>query len=454
MNYSRDYNSNSQWGYSDYEDQFDGGYIAAPHNTYSVTEEPEVEVKKKKRTGLKIMALCLAMLILGGLGTYAGISLYTELYPPAVSTDGGDYDDPLFEDKAAPGDRGSEDVTSTDALKTFSAASSSMTASEIYKAYSSSVVAIKTESTYANIFGQTSTYASSGTGFIITEDGYILTNNHVVSGANTVTVSLESGESYTAAVIGADETSDIAVLHIDASGLCAVNLGDSDNIIVGEDIVAVGNPLGELTNTLTRGVVSALNRLINIDGTPINMFQIDAAVNSGNSGGPVFDSTGRVIGIVTAKYSDSSVEGLGFAIPINDALTVAQSIMKYGYVTGRASLGVMVRTLDAASAAYYGVPQGAYVSSVVSGGSAEKAGIQAGDIITRLGNTSVTSRNDLEAAKLKFSAGDTAEIDVYRSGDTLTLTIRFDEENANSGTVQTEPNNTYPGGGEFPFSGF
>ena len=178
----------------------------------------------------------------------------------------------------------------------------------------------------------------------------------MVDDSSNISVVLNNGDTYQAQIIGTDPNNDIALIKIDATGLSPVNIGDSDEIMVGEDVAVIGNPLGELTNTLTTGVVSATDRLINIDGTPINMFQIDAAVNAGNSGGPVFDATGRVIGIVSAKYADSEIEGLGFAIPINDAMDIAQQLLENGYVSGYPSFNIQASTMDSTYAANYDVP--------------------------------------------------------------------------------------------------
>ena len=224
------------------------------------------------------------------------------------------------------------------------------------------------------------------------------------------------------------------MLKIEATGLNAVRFGNSDSISVGETVYAVGNPLGELDFSMSTGHVSALDRLITSDesGVPINMFQIDAAVNSGNSGGPVYNAAGEVIGIVTAKYASTGVEGLGFAIPINDAARIASDLITNGYVTGRAYMGILIKdTYNSYQgriySSYSNLPQGAYVDSVESGSSAEKAGIRADDIITALGDQKVASSSELTVALHSFSAGDTTTVTVYRDGGEITLTITFDE---------------------------
>ena len=304
----------------------------------------------------------------------------------------------------------------------------------IYDQACSEVVGITTEVTYTNFFGQTSSSAVSGSGFIVSEDGYILTNYHVIEyaykGNYAVTVMLHDGTRYEASIVGVEDCNDIAVLKIDASGLDPVTFGDSDKLSVGDDVYAVGNPLGELEFSMTTGHVSALDRLITTDESTeaINMFQIDAAVNSGNSGGPVYNANGEVVGIVTAKYSDTGVEGLGFAIPINDAVKIAEDLINKGYVTGKAYMGVSIdERYNSMYSQYYNMPIGAFVKSVESGSCADNAGIQSGDIITKLGDVEITGYSDLKQAIKQYSAGDTAEVELYRAGESRTITVIFDE---------------------------
>jgi serine protease Do len=305
---------------------------------------------------------------------------------------------------------------------------------QLYELACKQVVGITTEVTYQNFFGQTSTSAVSGSGFILSDDGYILTNYHVIEyadkGGYAISVMLHDGTRYEAAIVGSEESNDIAVLKIEATGLTPVTLGNSDAIRVGDEVHAVGNPLGELEFSMTNGYVSALDRIITTEsgGDAINMFQIDAPVNSGNSGGPLYNAAGEVIGVVTAKYQSSGVEGLGFAIPINDAVRIAQDLITKGYVTGKAYLGVSIETqYNAMYAQYYNMPLGAYVAGVEAGSCAEKAGIQAGDVITRVGDTTVESYSDLRQALKAFSAGDTAELEVYRADRSIVVTLVFDE---------------------------
>ena len=304
---------------------------------------------------------------------------------------------------------------------------------EIYDLATRQVVGIRTEVTMTNFFGMTSSGAVSGSGFIISEDGYILTNYHVVEDAYNGHFEIEvityDGTKYTASIVGVEPANDIAVLKIDAEGLNPARLGDSDTLRVGDMVYAVGNPLGELEFSMTTGYVSALDRVINTqENESINMFQIDAAVNEGNSGGPLYTSDGSVLGIVTAKYSSSGVEGLGFAIPVNDVRTIADDLITKGYVTGKAYMGVTLdNRYNSMYSQYYGMPLGAYISSVTPGSAAEKAGIQAGDIITAVGDYAVNAYDELRLVLRRFSANDTTVVSIYRSGAELQLTITFDE---------------------------
>ena len=322
--------------------------------------------------------------------------------------------------------------------------------SEIYYANVDSCVSINVSSTSYNYFGQVVQSASSGSGFIITSDGYIVTNYHVISGGTSVTVTLNNGTTYNAQVIGGEEDYDIAVLKIDPgeTELKSVVIGESSNLLVGEDVLAIGNPLGELTFSLSEGIVSCLDREINVDGTPFNMIQISAAVNSGNSGGPLFNTYGEVVGIVSAKYSSSSsgtsVEGLGFAIPIDDVLYMIRDIMENGQVTTRPYLGIMA-AYDSQSERS-GVKSGVYIESIIEGGPAEKAGLQAGDVITMIGVATITSRNDISALSKSYKAGDTVTVTYVRDRQVYTTTLTFGSTTEAPETTTQQSQQTYPDG--------
>ena len=414
----------------------DAHYVPENENTvppryYTPPEKPVKAPKEKKPRGKwgKALCLCLVCALLGGLcgaGVVAG-SMNGRIAALEESLGAYEKQTTVIGSQIAPSPT---PVSVSTAAKPISA---------IYDQACNEVVGITTEVTYTNFFGQTSSSAVSGSGFIVSEDGYILTNYHVIEyayqGKYAVTVMLHDGTRYDAAIVGVEECNDIAVLKIDASGLDPVTFGDSDRISVGDDVYAVGNPLGELEFSMTTGHVSALDRLITTEenSEPINMFQIDAAVNSGNSGGPVYNANGEVIGIVTAKYSSTGVEGLGFAIPINDAVKIADDLITKGYVTGKAYMGVKIDgRYNSMYSQYYNMPIGAYVDSVEPGSCAERAGIQTGDIITRIDDTEIASYNDLKQALKQYSAGDTAELELYRAGESRTLSIVLDEAVPNS----------------------
>ena len=379
--------------------------------------------RKPGRTGsfAKTLCLCLACALLGGIGGAAMMSSRM-----AVRMDNLEYSLAELRTETA--------AVKAGQLVTEQGGESTMSPAEVYQQACQQVVGITTEVTYTNLFGMSSSSAVSGSGFIISENGYILTNFHVVEYAyaskQDAVAILHDGTRYPASIVGVEESSDIAVLKIDAANLSAATTGDSGKISVGEQVYAVGNPLGELEFSMSTGYVSALDRSIKTDESDetISMFQIDAAVNSGNSGGPVYNSRGEVIGVVTAKYSDTGVEGIGFAIPINDAFSIASDLITKGYVTGKAYMGIRLdERYNSMFSQYYGMPMGAYVYSVDAGSSAEKAGLQAGDIITKLGDSEITGYTDLRAAVKNFSAGDSAEISLYRAGESITLSIVFDE---------------------------
>ena len=344
---------------------------------------------KKKMTVLVAVGLVLALLM-GLLGSAIGNSLFGK----GSST--------VYE-----GQRESSviDVAKVDTGKL-------MTAAEVYAANVNSTVGITTSVT-TNFWGFQTTSAASGSGFILTADGYVLTNYHVIESSNSISVTLYDGKSYDAALIGYDESSDIAVLKIDAEGLTPVVLGDSDNLNVGDSVVAIGNPLGELTFSLTSGAVSALNREITLSNSvTMNLIQTDCAINSGNSGGALFNLYGEVIGITNAKYSGSgtgaSIDNIGFAIPINHVRGIVESIIENGYV----------------AKPYIGVT----VGDVSEDSPAEKAGLQVNDIITAVNGKEISGRTGLSEAVSAASVGDTLTLTVYRQGKTISVDVTVGEQ--------------------------
>ena len=422
------------------------GHTYQPRYHYS---EPDSSVKKQNKTKSRsgpgwagVVALCVVCALLGGI---AG-GIMGRGSTPAASEDA-----PVPVETAAPaGDRNltssQPESTSAPIIHTSTTAGDVLSPNEIYDIACSQVVGVNTEITYTSYFG-TSTAAVSGSGFIISSDGYILTNYHVIEdaykGNYDINVILFNGDSYLATIVGFEADNDVAVLKIDADNLAPVTIADSDKMRVGDSVFAVGNPLGQLIFTMTSGMVSALDREIsNTDSstgvtTTINMFQIDAAVNRGNSGGPVYNASGEVIGIVTAKYSNTGVEGLGFAIPINDAVGIANELIEKGYVGGKAYFGITVQTVSSSVAQYYNMVVGAYIYALDPDSCAAEAGLQIGDIITKIDDTEISSSSDLIAAKKNYRAGETAVITVYRSGSYVDVTIVFDEEIPSSSSVSS-----------------
>ena len=403
-----------------------------PPRYYTPPEPKKTEKREKSGKGARIagvIALCLVCALLGGLVGAGFMGRGLDARIDALEEAGAEQAHEQITQAAA---QGSADAAHTaTAVKSDSTA---LTASAIYGQACEQVVGVTTEVTYTNFFGMNSSSAVSGTGFIISEDGYILTNFHVIELAaqndKDVNVILHDGTRYIASIVGYEKYNDVAVLKIDATGLKPVSFGNSDSLAVGDLVYAVGNPLGELDFSMSTGHVSALDRAITSDesGVAINMFQIDAAVNSGNSGGPVYNAAGEVVGIVTAKYASSGVEGLGFAIPVNDAVGIVSDLITKGYVTGKAYMGVSIdQKYNSLYSQYFGTPLGAYVASVEEGSSADKAGIQARDIITKLGDKPISGYTDLTAVLHDFSAGDTTEITVYRGDQEISFPITFDE---------------------------
>ena len=335
-----------------------------------------------------------------------------------------------------------------------------MTAAEVYAANVNSTVGITTSIT-TNYWGFPTTSAAAGSGFILTEDGYILTNYHVVENSNSITVAMYNGDTYDAALIGYDESNDVAVLKIDAQGLSPVVLGDSDNLNVGDSVVAIGNPLGELTFSLTAGLVSAKDREVTLSNSlTMDLIQTDCAINSGNSGGALFNLYGEVIGITNAKYSSSSsssasIDNIGFAIPINHVLPIVKSIIEKGYLS-KPYVGVSVSDVNQQTQ-LYGIPAGAAVQAVSDDSPAAKAGLQAGDVITRVNGTEITGSSDLVSLVSEAAIGDTLTMTVYRQGSTIELTVTVGEQvqsaQANEQTQQTVSDSPSGGRNGYPFGG-
>ena len=402
-----------------------GPFDSQPNHGGGQPPVQEMKPVKKNRIGLKITALALCCALLGG----------------AV---GGSVAWAVGHGTSGTSINVSDRTVSQVALQTVDG-KTEMSDAEVYAANVNSVVSINVTGTSGyNFFGQPVQSASSGSGFVLTSDGYIVTNYHVVEDAQTVKVTMYSGDTYDAQYVGGDEDYDIAVIKIEATGLQAVTLGNSEELNVGDHVLAIGNPLGELTFSMSGGMVSSVNRTINVDGTPFNMIQTDTSINPGNSGGPLLNSYGEVVGIVSAKYSSTSsqetVEGLGFAIPINDVISMVKDIMTNGYVTNKPYLGITPGTMNAQLAAQfrYDIDRGVFVYSVEEGSAADQAGLQMGDVITKIDDTEVNSVEELNAAKKQYSAGDTAVLTVYRGGETITVEITWGAVPADQQTQEAQ----------------
>ena len=279
---------------------------------------------------------------------------------------------------------------------------------------------------------QTAAGTSTGTGVVFSEDGYIVTNCHVVESAYSISVILHNEEVYDAALVGADSISDLAVLHIDAENLSPAEFGNSDALRVGDTVVAIGDPLGiELRGTMTDGIVSAINRDITASGRTMTLIQTNAALNSGNSGGPLINCYGQVIGINTMKIGDfmdsAGVEGLGFAIPTVTVETIVSQLVSQGYVAGRPSLGFTSESVSPFLQMYYNLPQGVYITYVEPGSSADQLGIEAGDILLSMDNVRITDTEVLSTCLYSHTAGDEVEIIIYRSGQQYKATLTLDQ---------------------------
>ena len=382
----------------------DGGMPGAPMGG----GEPP---RKKRGIGKKVLAGVLALVLVAAVSFGGGFAGYL-----VASKNGGQ----TVMYQAASG--GSATSTS----------STGGSLSDVASAVTPSVVVVTTEQIVTDnyFWGGQQVLSGAGSGVILTTDGYIVTNYHVVEGAQQITVTLHDDSTYTATVVGSDQQSDIALLKIDATGLTPAVLGNSDSVQVGAVVIAVGNPMGTLGGTVTDGIVSALNRDISVEGNEMTLMQTSAAISPGNSGGGLFNTNGELIGIVNAKYSDEDAEGLGFAIPVNTMKTVVQDLLENGYVTGRPALGITVITVgDVQTAMQYGVSSlGVYVNSVDAGSGAEAAGMKAGDRIVSIGNQLVETTDDVTNALKSYNVGDVVEVQVDRGRELITLQVTLGEK--------------------------
>ena len=305
---------------------------------------------------------------------------------------------------------------------------------EIGKRVGPAVVGILTvvEKQSYSFFGQPaiSEGQGSGSGIIISTNGYIVTNNHVIEGAKTIKVILNNGKEYDARIVGADPRTDIAVIKVEATDLPTAVIGNSDMLEAGERCVAIGNPLGqELAGSLTQGIISALNRTLTVENVTYTLIQTDAAINPGNSGGALVNAYGEVIGINTVKIGSSEIEGLGFAIPTKNAMPVIEDLMNFGYVKGRPQIGVVLIYVNEQEANYYNIPSaGLFVSDVSEGSGAATAGIKKGDVILKCNGEAVKSSEEINKIRDKFKAGDTITLTVNRDGSVMDIKVVLTEE--------------------------
>lgn len=437
------YPSYSQPTYQTYTPNYSG---YAQNNAWSQPSPPAPQKPKKEKKGFgagKVVALGLCCAIVGGAMGFGGAWLGNHLTADEKTTGKGNAS-VVYE-----GER------ETNVINTVRVDTNEMkTAAEVYAENVNSTVGITTSIT-TNYWGYQTTSAASGSGFILTEDGYLLTNYHVVEGSNSIKATMYDGTAYDATLIGYDASNDIAVLKIEAQGLTPVVLGDSDNMNVGDPVVAIGNPLGELTFSLTQGAVSALDREVTMSsGTMMNLIQTDCAINSGNSGGALFNLYGEVVGITNAKYSsnamsEASIDNIGFAIPINSVRSIVESIIENGYIA-KPYIGVTVSDVSEEMQSY-GLPKGAAIKGVVEGSPAEKAGLKTNDIITAVNGEEISGQSELVKYVKVAAVGDKLKLTVYRQGETLELTVTVGEQVQSAIANTDEQETTTESQGYFPW---
>ena len=380
------------------------------------------EKKKKKGGAGKVIAILALVLIIVGVVSVGSILVYNSyIGAPDMSLSGVTVmpDNKGEIPSTAPGQNTVTYLPTVDG--------DALTVPQIYQKNIDSVVAI---TTYVQQGGY-EVPAGTGTGIVMTEDGYIITNAHVVDGGTKVTVKLNNGSEHPATIVGSDSKVDIAVIKIEATGLSAGEFGDPNELVFGEPAVVIGNPLGSFAGTVTQGIISATSREIEIGGYIMKVMQTDAAVNPGNSGGPIINCRGKIVGVVSSKISQDGVEGIGFAIPMDTALSVANDFIEYGYVKNRPMLGVSVEEINSYYAQFYGMQPGLRVASVQDGSAADIAGILPGDRIAAFNGVEVSTSAALNYEKDKYSIGDTVEITIIREGKQLILPLTLKENTAN-----------------------
>ena len=395
--------------------------------------EPVLACKRRKHLRLAALAVCCALL--GGIAGGAATGLLLQGRERAAMR-------PAGQQTAV---SGGESTGAEPSAARVASTAGELTPTQLYERYAPCVVGVLNLSAVTDLYGKDTMQASTGSGVLLTGDGEILTNYHVVKDCTQLTVTLYDGTEHTAKLLGYEEDSDIALLKIDGSGYRHARLGDSDRLRIGTEVAAIGNPLGDLDYSLNVGYISAKDRDVDLDGPSIRMMQLDAAINPGNSGGPLMNLYGEVVGIVSAKYSsysNTSVEGIGFAIPISDVQTIITDIMENGQVTDKAYMAIKAGSMTEQMAAQYNidVTKGVFVYAVEKGGAGEKAGLQLGDVITKLNDTDITSMSDLSMAKKSYKAGDTVTLTVWRGGQEITLSLTFDQQPQTTGTEDDSSN--------------
>lgn len=437
---------------SPYSQQYQQPTYSTPYYQPQPIKATDVRTapKKKNKTAKRVAIITASLALVACIGIGGGF-LGSKLASSSVTPTSTENSSSTSKAGSSETSKGSLNITKNEGTKV--AATSTQ---EVAEKAANSVVEITTESVVSGQYMQQYVSTGAGSGVIISEDGYIITNNHVIDGANTITVTLKNGKSYTAKLIGKDSQVDVALLKIEETGLSPVTFGDSDNLKVGETAVAIGNPLGKLGGTVTSGIISALNREITIDGETMNLLQTNAAINPGNSGGGLFNANAELVGLVVAKSSGSDVEGLGFAIPINDVVNILQDLMDHGYVTGRPSLGVSLTDISEDQLFSYRLDEaGTYVAQVTSGSAAEKAGIKLGDLLVKIDDTEITSSSQAASLISKHKAGDEISITVKRDGKEQTVKATLDESTTSSDKKAEQSSSaTYPYQGYGNYGGY
>lgn len=390
----------------------------------SFNSQRHAEAKKGSKKTMLVLCGCFILAGIGGFGgTMAALSLNggtgrAVLYQSVTNTENGS-------------DKGSVDANA-------------MSVKQVADATANSVVEIQTESVSTNPFFPQAVTSGAGSGVILSKDGYIVTNNHVIEGASKVTVKTKDGKSYNADFVGTDKTTDLAVIKIKAENLTPAVLGKSADLEVGDVAIAIGNPLGELGGTVTSGIISALDREINVDNQSMHLLQTSAAINPGNSGGGLFNDHGELVGIVNAKSGGENIEGLGFAIPIDHAKTVIENLIENGYVKGRPSLGVVLQ----AASTINSDKENVYIAEVEKGKAADKAGLKTGDQILKADGKNVTSISDVKEAIDSHKAGDNMSFTILRENETKEIKVKLGEADTTQTETQSYQNNTIPFGNQ------